>query len=381
MPAQSSFFLSGVAIEYLACGNIFMKRILFLLFLCLAVKDIFACTTFCINKNGQIVFGRNYDWVTGAGIVNTNLRGLFKTSMKVGNAATISWISAYGSITFNQYGKEFPTGGMNEKGLVVELMWLDGTSYPAADNRPALGVLQWLQYQLDNASTVAEVTQSDTKIRIDENDTPLHYLVADAAGNVAAIEFLNGKMMVHKEMELPFAVLTNDTYASSVQTAHSLLQSKPGFEKGSTVSLQNNSLDRFVKACSMVKKFNETKMDVPVTDFAFSILDKVAQGSYTKWSIVYDISNKRIHFKTDSNKDIKTIEFSVFDFACNKPSTMFNMNQDGKGDISKQFILSDKKIKQQVLHQAVTESRSHVIISKKEEAELLDFEESLSCKL
>jgi penicillin V acylase-like amidase (Ntn superfamily) len=26
--------------------------------------------------------------------------------------------------------KEFPNGGMNEKGLVVEMMWLDGTSFP-----------------------------------------------------------------------------------------------------------------------------------------------------------------------------------------------------------------------------------------------------------
>lgn len=351
-----------------------MKKIFVLLLLSMAAKDIFACTTFCINKNGQIVFGRNYDWVTGAGIVNTNQRGLFKTSMKVGNAETKSWISAYGSITFNQYGKEFPTGGMNEKGLVVELMWLDGTRYPVADSRPAMGVLQWLQYQLDNAATVAEVINSDTKIRIDENDTPLHYLVADAGGNVAAIEFLNGKMTIHKEKELPFPVLTNDTYATSVQTA------KPIIEKGTGVSLNNNSLDRFVKACSMVKKFNETNMEIPVTDFAFSILDKVAQGSYTKWSIVYDITNKKIHFKTDANSNVKTIQFSVFDLACNKPAKMFNMNQDGKGDISKAFILHDKKIKQQVLHQAVTESSSRVAISKKEEEELLGFEAGVSCK-
>ena len=333
-----------------------------------------ACTTFCLNKNGQIVFGRNYDWVTGAGIVNTNQRGLFKTSMKVGNAATISWISVYGSITFNQYGKEFPTGGMNEKGLVVELMWLDGTRYPAADSRPAMGVLQWLQYQLDNAATVSEVIKSDNKIRIDANDTPLHYLVADAAGNVSTIEFLNGKMTVHKEKELPFPVLTNDTYASSVQIA------KPIVEKGSGISLNNNSLDRFVKACGMVKEFNETNIDMPIANFAFSILDKVAQGNYTKWSIVYDISNKKIHFKTDANKDIKTVQFSVFDLSCNKPAKMFNMNQDGKGDISKLFILSDKKIKQQVLHQAVTESSSHVTISKKEEAELLGYEAGVNCK-
>lgn len=350
-----------------------MKRILLFLVLSFYCQFIFACTTFCINKNGQIVFGRNYDWVTGAGIVNTNQRGLFKTSMRSGSAATVSWISKYGSITFNQYGKEFPTGGMNEKGLVVELMWLDGTRYPVEDNRPAVGVLQWIQYQLDNAETTAEVIGSDSKLRINEKATPIHYLVADATGNVATIEFLNGKMVVHQDDKLPFPVLANDTYASSVQMAKPLV-GKPA------VSLDNNSLDRFVKACSMVKQFNETDINMPVTDFAFSVLDKVSQGSFTKWSIVYDITNRKIHFKTEANKSIKRFQFSSFDFACNQPAKMFNMNQDVKGDIDNRFILPDKKLKQQVLKQAVSESSDRVSISKKEEEELLGFEEGIHCK-
>src|SRR5918911_589932 len=120
-----------------------MKKMIACFFLCIASVVSFACTTFVINKDGHIVFGRNYDWITGAGIVNTNQRGLYKTSLKNNDGATISWVSKFGSITFNQYGKEFPTGGMNEKGLVVELMWLDGTRYPEKDNRPSIGVLQW----------------------------------------------------------------------------------------------------------------------------------------------------------------------------------------------------------------------------------------------
>ncbi|MEO6541563.1 MAG: linear amide C-N hydrolase [Ferruginibacter sp.] len=351
-----------------------MKKTLFVFLICSYAQMTLACTTFCINKNGHIVFGRNYDWITGAGMVNTNQRGLFKTSMRSGNAPTISWISLYGSITFNQYGKEFPTGGMNEKGLVVELMWLDGTKYPEDDGRPVVGVLQWIQYQLDNAATTAEVISSDTKLRINERATPLHYLVADAGGHVATIEFLDGKMTVHQDKELPFPVLTNDDYASSVKTA------KPIVEKKTEVSLNNNSLDRFVKACSMVKKFTETNMDVPVTDFAFSILDKVSQGNFTKWSIVYDISNKKVYFKTAANKEIRHFQFSAFDFACNKPARMVNMNQEGRDDISSRFILPDKKIKQQVLHQAVTESSERVAITKKEEEDLLGFEESIGCK-
>ena len=114
-----------------------MKKVIALAFVLCYASFLFACTTFFINKNGQLIFGRNYDWITDAGMVCTNLKGLLKTSMQTENGETISWTSQFGSITFNQYGKEFPTGGMNEKGLVVELMWLDETKYPSADKRPA----------------------------------------------------------------------------------------------------------------------------------------------------------------------------------------------------------------------------------------------------
>ena len=160
-----------------------MKKTALVVYSFLAALSSFACTTFCINKNGHIVFGRNYDWMTGAGIVFTNQKGLYKISSETGDGKTIDWISKYGSITFNQYGKEFPTGGMNEKGLVVEIMWLNETEYPGADNRASVNVLQWVQYQLDNASTIEEVIASNAKLRITGKGTPLHYLVADAAGS------------------------------------------------------------------------------------------------------------------------------------------------------------------------------------------------------
>ncbi|HEX8355939.1 MAG TPA: linear amide C-N hydrolase, partial [Segetibacter sp.] len=177
-----------------------MKQLMCLLFATaiFSVRSSTACTTFFLQKNGQYVFGKNYDWMSGTGMVNTNLKGLFKSSLPLEGGNVLSWTSKYGSTTFNQYGKEFPNGGMNETGLVVELMWLSESEYPEKDNRPGFSVLQWIQYQLDNCSTVGEVVATDKIIRITSTGTPQHYLVADSKGNVATIELINGKMVVHR---------------------------------------------------------------------------------------------------------------------------------------------------------------------------------------
>ncbi len=349
-----------------------MKKIFGLILLYFAILyTASACTTFLLNKNGQLVFGRNYDWITGAGMVCTNLRGLQKTSMKTEDGNTISWVSEYGSISFNQYGKEFPTGGMNEKGLVVELMWLDGSKYPGQDDRPAIGVLQWIQYQLDRSATVEDVIATNKILRITSKQPPLHYLVADAAGNVATIEFLNGQLVVHKGKELPFPVLTNNTYDESIQKIKGT---------NNTKRFQDNSIERFAKACSMVEKFRLENINTPVVDYAFSILDQVSQNDWTKWSIVYDITNRKISFKSHDFVTIKTISFSSFDFSCSSISKMYNINQNTTGQVStlfKNFSIDESK---PILEAAIEESKSQVAINETAKEGILNYTKDIICK-
>ena len=350
--------------------NHFMKKTLALVIIIYShVSFLHACTTFFINKNGQMVFGRNYDWVTDAGMVCTNLRGLSKTSMKTENGETISWVSKFGSITFNQYGKEFPTGGMNEKGLVVELMWLDETRYPANDSRPAVGVLQWIQYQLDNCSTIDEVIASDKKIRISPTGTtPLHYLVADANGNAATIEFLNGKMVVHKGNDLSLPVLTNNIYEESVRAYNN------------SASYGNNSLERFNEACKMVQQLNAVNTTKPVIDYAFDILNEVAQGDFTKWSIVYDLTNKTIQFKTDRFQQIKTISFSSFDLNCSSTAKVWDMNQAGTGKIDNLFENFTTDINKRIVETAAKEAEDRLAISPQNRERLWQYASGIKCQ-
>jgi len=351
-----------------------MRLLVLLLGLLLFGGSSFACTTFFINKNGQMVFGRNYDWLTDAGSVYTNSRGLAKTSLSTGNGTTISWVSQYGSITFNQYGKEFPTGGMNEKGLVVELMWLDGTTYPSADSRAAIGVLQWIQYQLDNCSTVKEVIATDKKLRISSvGNTPLHYLVADANGQVASIEFLDGKMVVHTGKELSMPVLTNTTYSESIDYYRQSRQ--PGNPQNG-----NNSLERFGKACSMIRELQSGRKEVAPVDYAFTILGAVAQGSFTKWSIVYDISNRSIQFTTHRFQQRKTVRFTSFDFTCNKTSKAWDMNQVATGDISARFGNFTASHNKKLIETAFKESRSRLDVDDKTIATLVGYPSEITCK-
>ena len=346
----------------------FIKKFIAILLLLVYASGSIACSTFFLYYNGQMVFGRNYDWMTGSGMACTNLRGLAKTSAKNDDGGTISWVSRYGSISFNQYGKEFPTGGMNEKGLVVELMWLDGTAYPKADARPAVDVLQWIQYQLDNNATIEEVIASDKLLRIGSHDVPLHYLVADANGHATSIEFMNGKMKVHTGKDLPQPVLTNDTYDKS------LLSHVNRTAKG------NNSLERFSTACKMIQQYKADPAGRSLVDQSFAILDKVAQGDYTKWSIVYDITAKKIWFKTGKFPQLRSIDFSAFDFSCTGTAKQININGNEKGDISHLFTGYSPAMNRAIVEKSLEQSSPQVVVTPEQKEGILAYPGTIHCK-
>ena len=88
----------------------------FLFLLSVLVSPSFACTTFCLKHNGEVLFGRNYDFRIGDALIFVNKRGVAKTATVGDSPNPAKWISRYGSVTFNQYGRENPTGGMNEAG-------------------------------------------------------------------------------------------------------------------------------------------------------------------------------------------------------------------------------------------------------------------------
>ena len=344
------------------------KWLVFLFMICTGLHSL-ACSTFVLSRDGLHVFGRNYDWVSGNGMLMVNARGVAKTSYTP-DGRSITWVSAYGSTTFNQFGKEFPHGGMNEKGLVVELMWLNGTIYPAADNRAALNELQWIQYQLDNCATIEEVIATDKKIRINRaGAAPLHYLVADAHGRAATIEFINGKMVVHQGNNLDYPVLTNTVYDEAVKQ----VQAKKSKLK------YDNSVERFATVCTMIQQF-QNKGNGDHVDYAFTILDRVAQKGYTKWSIVYDISKRQVYYRTDVQPQRKVLAFGATDFSCTGTTPTIHLSAPGSGNVAGKLTPLSFEQNKKLIEQSARESQSQVTITKESIAGAAGYFKQVACK-
>ncbi len=304
-----------------------------------------ACSTFCLETEDGPVFGRNYDWQVEDGLVIVNKRNMAKTAAM--GISGVSWTSKYGSVTFNQYGREFAHGGMNEVGLVVEQMWLDETQYAEVDDRPEIGNLQWIQYQLDNFSSVAEVIAGDTQLRIVPNGATIHYLVCDLSGACAAIEFLEGKMQAHSGETLPFKVLTNDTYAASLSFA----QQRKGLGGTLPVGESRSSLDRFSRAACWLERYEPSSSEDAV-EYAFTILNNLSQGEYTKWSIVYNMARRRVYFHAWLKPNTRYVDLSSFDCSCQSPVKVLDVNADGAGEVSQSFIEYSWQINRDLLENA-----------------------------
>ena len=174
-----------------------------------------ACTRALYVGEGNLVLtGRNMDWDED---MYSNL-WVFPAGLKRDGAAganSIEWTSRYGSVVASGY-EAGSADGMNEKGLVANLLYLGESQYAsAAASRPNLSIVAWPQYVLDNYATVAEAVQA---LRAEPftivaptlpNGAPaaLHLSLSDPSGDSAIFEYIGGKLVIHHDKR--YAVMTN----------------------------------------------------------------------------------------------------------------------------------------------------------------------------
>jgi choloylglycine hydrolase len=289
-----------------------------LLALMTLVQLAYPCSSFVLKNGKTILLGKNFDWTFDQGYIIKNLKNTAKAAYYTHNGKPASWTSKYGSITFNQNGKEMPYGGMNEKGLVVEMLWLEDTRFNISEDKTYLNELEWIQYQLDNFQTVDEVIANIEALKIYPIKGRIHYILADTNGKSVVIEYLDGKSKIYEREANACQAITNKTVAYSENYIDDI---KDIPKKNTSTTYRYHKIEKQIKALQNPREFSEMT--------AFQMLKSVTipKGDFkTVWSIVYNLENKTISFSSHSHEKIKQIHLTNIDFE--QGLSYYNINQD-----------------------------------------------------
>ena len=324
-----------------------MRKLVAVILLCLFIQSGESCTIFSLYPNNQHWIGRTFDWAYGHGLVYTNKRNVTKTSLKLlPTDVQSSWTSKYGSVTFNQFGREFPTGGMNEKGLMIDALELRSSIFPQADSRPSFNELQFIQYVLDNYKSIEELALDITSIRLSPVGSQLHYFVCDV-NQCLTIEYINGEVVTHYGKDLPISGIANNSYEEHVDYAKDFVT----FGGDKPIVLESkDSLDRFVRSNYNAKFINQAENKV---ETLFDYLEDVGSAN-NRWQIIYNQSEMAITFRTQTQFDkIRKIDLTTIDFSCSTSTQYFDLDSDFQGDVNSAFLDFDNEVNLQVIKKSV----------------------------
>lgn len=314
----------------------------------------YACTrAVYLGPNGMVVTGRTMDWKEE---IRSNLyllpRGIKRSGADSGN--TLHWTSKYGSVVATGY--DIGTAdGMNEKGLVANLLYLTESVYTRPnDTRPVMGMSIWAQYVLDNFATVEEAVQAlkADSFRIDAPDMPngarstMHLAISDTTGNSAIFEYLDGNLSIHEGAQ--YQIMTNSPSYDQQITLDDYWQ-----QIGGLVMLPgtNRASDRFVRASFYIRAIPQTSDPHLAVAGVFSVMRNVSVPlgittpqqpniSSTRWRSVSDQKNKIYYFESTMSPNIFWISFKNLDFNAGAPVKKL-MLTDGEiyaGNAASKFV-------------------------------------------
>ena len=174
----------------------------------------YSCTCFTAFGGEQRLFGRNYDW--------SNRASYFIVFANPPNAySSISTVDLYffnydhnqppnSEVNLNTVRTlpYYPFDGINEKGVAVGMNALDQAEAPYDPSKITIGELQLIRLVLDYAASTEEAISLIQQYNIRMENPPIHYLIADASGHSAVIEYINGEISILENTN-PWQVTTN----------------------------------------------------------------------------------------------------------------------------------------------------------------------------
>ena len=297
---------------------------------CLALlPNISGACTRCVylGPENTVIAARSMDWAEDPG---TNLY-CFPRGMKRNGAAgtdSIAWTSKYGSVVCSFY-EVSTVDGMNEKGLVANILYLVESDYGKPDGKkPVLSISAWAQYVLDNFATVSEAVDALRKepfiiiAPILPNGAPAqgHLALSDPSGDSAIFEYLEGRLVIHHGRE--YQVMTN-----SPAFDQQLALNKYWEQIGGLTFLPgtNRAADRFARASFYINAIPQTNDHKRAVTSVFSVIRGVSVPlgfttpgqpniSSTIWRTLYDHGKKVFYFDSATSPTIFWTPLADMDF-------------------------------------------------------------------
>mgnify|MGYP002536072245 FL=1 len=314
-----------------------------------------ACTRVVYQgKDNTVLTARSMDWKEDT---RSNLwifpRGM-KRNGEIGKNP-LEWTSKYGSIVASAYDI-CSTDGMNEKGLVANLLWLAESEYPQWDGKkPGLSIAAWVQYILDNFATVDEAVSYVEKgtFEVVSDMMPdgtrmatLHLSISDADGDNAIFEYIGGELKIHHDKS--YQVMTNSPVFDQQLALNDYWKNIGGttFLPGT-----NRAADRFVRASFYINAIPKVADTRTAVASIFSVIrnTSVPLGittpnepniSSTRWRTVSDQKNKVYFFESTIQPNVFWVNLQDVDFSEKAPVKMLDL-VSGKtyaGNTAEQFV-------------------------------------------
>ena len=335
-----------------------MKTLLILVtsVLILSISEISSACTRVVYQgpNNYIITARCMDWEDE---IPANL-WIFPAGMERNGEAgsnSVKWKSKYGSIIASAYDIA-SADGMNEKGLVANLLWLAESQYPAYDgSRKGLSIAAWVQYVLDNFTSVEETVNElkkeefvivSTYIPGTKVYATLHLAISDAKGDNAIFEYINGKLIIHHSMQ--YNVMTNSPVFEKQLALNEYWQQING-----TVMLPgtNRASDRFARASFYIKAIPQTEDTRIAVGSVFSVIRNCSVPfgissetepniSSTRWRSVSDQKNLVYYFETVLTPNTFWVDIKNADFkeGASVKKLSVEKNETYSGDALKSFV-------------------------------------------
>jgi choloylglycine hydrolase len=337
-----------------------------------------ACTSIALKaEDGAVVYGRTMEW--GAFDLNSRVaitpRGYEFQGTTPEGLNGLKWNAKYGTVALDALEKDWMTDGMNEKGLVVGVLYQPGFAeyhdYEPEQSDKTLRAVELANYVLTSFATVEEVKEGLQDIRVVGIEeaafggvAPIHLTVIDPSGKAIVVEYLEGELKI---FDNPLRVLTNSpsfdwhmtnlrNYIGLTPEAHPAKALTKGEAEVDLTPIGAGSgfiglpgdftpPSRFIRATAYTQTSRKLKNGEEALYEVFRIMDNfnlplgAAEGpgvnpellkgmrSSTIWTSAADSKNLKYYYHTQNNRQVRMVDLNQIDFSKN-PDAIRHVEMD-----------------------------------------------------